>query len=109
MMADPDEALIEAIRAIGREHRPSVVDAIRHALVCACGVKSTEPDGLERHRAELIHAATVEHLGLVEETRLIHAPHARVGHVLVLDEGWKWGADGLKQRRLVSRWVEVQP
>jgi hypothetical protein len=90
MMADPDEALIEAIRAIGREHRPSVVDTIRNALVCACGVKSTEPDGLERHRAELIHAAMVEHLGLVEERRASPHDYRR------------------SLRRLVqSRWVEV--
>jgi hypothetical protein len=57
VMADPEQALIEAIRTIGREHRPASMSVLLESMTCACGVESSEPDGLERHRAELILAA----------------------------------------------------
>ena len=52
----PDE-VVEAVRAVGREHRPKAVRFSPDALVCACGVESANPDGLEAHRAALILAA----------------------------------------------------
>lgn len=51
------EEAIEAIRHIGREHRPASVDPLAESLTCACGHTSIEYDGLEKHRAELILAA----------------------------------------------------
>jgi hypothetical protein len=59
-------------------------------------------------QARVAYAAMVEHLGLTEETR-------------TLDNGWggfltdsdgstkTYGRAATVQRRLVSRWVEVQP
>lgn len=52
----PTPAVVAAIRKIGREHRPVRIEDHR-LLVCACGVKSDEPDGLELHRAQLSVAA----------------------------------------------------
>jgi hypothetical protein len=66
---------------------PALIEAIAQAIV------ATDPDNIEPGRPEAwmnearaAHAAMVEHLGLVEETRTTYA---------------------IVQRRLVSRWVEV--
>jgi hypothetical protein len=72
VVADPDEALIEAI-----------AEAIRRADGWLTGSESAS-------MARAAYAAMVEHLGLVEETARLYA-----------------GGSYRPQRRLVSRWVEV--
>ena len=102
VVADPDEALIEAIAEVIRAHRVEVYLAAIgrfgwHCLTCgeereplAHSIEVAEQDALA-HSARAAYAAMVEHLGLVEET---------------IPAGY-WARDSKPMRRLVSRWTEV--
>lgn len=46
--------MVSTIRAIGRDHRPLSVSVERDTLTCACGYESSNYDGLEEHRAQMI-------------------------------------------------------
>jgi hypothetical protein len=88
-MADPDEALIEAIER-----------AIDHAA-CRSMQRCASVHDVTPELARAAYAAMVEHLGLVEETRDRCGPMPLPGgHFCNVHP----------QRRLVqSRWAEVEP
>jgi hypothetical protein len=133
VVADPDEALIEAIAEAIRSHRVEVWMAPNahfgwHCLTCqqerdpfTRSVEVAEQDAIS-HSARAAFAAMVEHLGLVEEWSVRHAQGIHPGpfteegarHWIAQDikndERRRWEARGKQRllRRLVqSRWVEV--
>lgn len=48
------EEELTLVRQVGTTHRPAAIHHATDELECHCGHKSSEPDGLEKHRAELI-------------------------------------------------------
>jgi hypothetical protein len=97
VVADPDETLIEAIRAAVREQ--ALDRFLSEALT---------PDArnwVAGFSARAAYAAMTEHLGLVEETRA--EPDALGGMVEVVGEVHMVCKPPTMKRRLVSRWVEV--
>ncbi|MGZ4519747.1 MAG: hypothetical protein ACXVX9_00195 [Mycobacteriaceae bacterium] len=95
-MADPDEALIEAI-----------AEAVSHAASYRAddpGEREVYVEGYDLPIALAAYTAMVEHLGLVEETdaeRPCGCPAGRPSLMCCTDQ------TVTVRRRLVSRWTEV--
>jgi NAD(P)-dependent dehydrogenase (short-subunit alcohol dehydrogenase family) len=105
VVADPDEALIEAI-----------AEAIAGGPAALVDLQLRDPGTASNayRSARAAFAAMVEHLGLVEEWTVRHAQGIHPGP-FTEDSARRWIAQDIKNdqtrllRRLVSRWVEVEP
>ena len=105
------------VRAIGREHRPARIDVVRDVAICACGVESSNHDGLEEHRAELIVSALTTPAAMLDAlvragvlTEEQHCAHARAAQTDGDYRSYTCEDAGTHcpPPRLVTRW-EVAP